>query len=109
MTYYDATNLQDKSEEAIRLLRRSQTSCFIRDFKVWLESQGLEFPLSSERKFNALFLKWLFMDPVAKNYISNLNLGLINNDLAYFAITARSIGKPWDKYSVKKPTYDKWE
>jgi hypothetical protein len=49
------------------------------------------------------------MDPVAKNYISNLNLGLMNNELAYFAITARSIGKPWDKYSVKKPIYDKWE
>ncbi len=46
------------------------------------------------------------MDPVAKNYIRNLNLGLMNNELAYFAITARSMGKPWEKYSVKKPIYD---
>ncbi len=62
--------------------------------------------MSSERKFNVLFIKWLFMDPIAKNYISNLNLGIVENELAYFVVTARSMGKPWDKYSVKRPIYD---
>jgi hypothetical protein len=36
------------------------------------------------------------MDPLGRNYVTNLNLGLINNELAYFAITARSMGKPWE-------------
>jgi hypothetical protein len=48
-------------------------------------------------------------EPSARNYISNLNLGMVDNELKYFLVTARSMGKPWDKYSLKKPIYDEWE
>lgn len=48
-------------------------------------------------------------DPKAQEYISNLDVAIVDYKLKYFRVHARSIGKPDDNYSVKKPIYDRWE
>jgi hypothetical protein len=48
-------------------------------------------------------------DPRALNYISNLDVQIVDHKLKFFRVHARSMGDPRDNYITKKPIYDAWE
>ena len=58
-----------------------------------------------ESQMKQTFAKWLISDPNAQAFLSANDFAVQNDIVDFFRIGVRSIGLPWDDYSVKWPLY----
>lgn len=83
-------------------------TCWIDDFKIWLLSNDINFPLSKDN-FNFILQRFVTESPIGKEHKAQSTLGFINNKLVFMKFSAKSTGGLYDPYAKKNPIKELWD
>lgn len=90
------------------LYQEKSVSCWIDDFKSWLDSKNERFPID-ENRFPDLLLQFSTEDEKGKFHREQTNIGFIDDKLVFMRFSAKSRGDPFAPYAVKNPIRQEWE
>ena len=93
----------------LEIVDQKQVSCWTTQFRAYLKKSNLDMPISDSAVFNSKLKAWVTTTPEGQLAKFSNFVGFLDDKLVYMKIKAVSVGKAYDPYDLKNPTFIKWE